>query len=87
MRLRSLSFGGAGDGSSITMADIVASMPHGARRLIELGWVVAVRDADVESERLYAHVDEVRESDPWWEWWNAGRVSMRRPATSGSAHN
>ena len=87
MRLRSMSFGGAGDGSSITMADIVVSMPHGARRLIELGWIVAVRDADAESERLYAHVDEVRDSDPWWEWWNAGRVSMRRPATSGSAHN
>ena len=82
--IQSMRFHGPVKGGRITQADIVASMPRGARRLIELGWVVVVRDAD-DTERLYAHADDVRDSDPWWAWWAGGRVSLRRGANAGDA--
>ena len=79
--IRSTRFRGPTEGGRITQADIVASIPHGARRLIELGWVVVVHGGD-DDERLYAHVDDVRDSDPWWA---EGHVSLRRGAGTGTA--
>ena len=84
-RIRSMRFRGPTKGERITQADIVTAMPHGARRLIELGWMIVVGGVDADAERLYAHADDVRDSDPWWAWWADGRVSLRRGANAGGA--
>ena len=50
-----------------------------ARRLIGMGWTVVVSGGEEgEAERVFTRADEVYEGDPWWAWWDAGRVSAQR---------
>ena len=72
-------YAGEGNGDrAIVQADRVAAMPIAARRLIALGWIVVVDAGDDAPRQTFAHVDDVRDGDPWLEWWDAGRVSVRR---------
>ena len=50
-----------------------------ARRLIGMGWTVVVGGGEEdEAERVFTRADDVHEGDPWWTWWDAGRVSVRQ---------
>ena len=56
-----------------------AGVTLAARRLIGMGWTVVVSGGEAEeAERVFTHADDVHEGDPWWTWWDAGRVSVRQ---------
>ena len=58
--------------------DRAAGVALAARRLIGMGWTVVVSGGEDEAGRVFTHADDVHEDDPWWTWWDAGRVSVRQ---------
>ena len=58
--------------------DRAAGVTLAARRLIGMGWTVVVSGGEDEAERVFTRADDVHEDDPWWTWWDAGRVSVRQ---------